>query len=141
MIQVRYAQYIIKQVLTKLFVGRKHVDSESRPSNLNHYFYRQVCPSLCLSVHKNFFHLNRLGITPRLLGSIPGVDPWQLQGTQPLQRSQQGPEGPFLVEKISPLKSGKIQMTLALAPLIFKTSKKSSQQIYQTRTWTLLCTN
>ena len=34
-----------------------------------------------------------------------------------------------------------LPMVIALAPQIFKTSEKTSQQIYQTRTRTLLCTN
>ena len=38
---------------------------------------------LLVSVTKFFFRLNRLGITPRLLGSTPGL----LRGTQPLRRS------------------------------------------------------
>ena len=49
----------------------------TRKSNLNNYFNGHVCPSVhraCVS-HKIFFRLNRLGITPWLLGSTPGVDP------------------------------------------------------------------
>ena len=60
--------------------------------NLNHYFYRQVCPSfrsLCSpvvspsvrpSVTKIFFHLNHLGITPRPPGLTPGADPGRIRG-------------------------------------------------------------
>ena len=51
---------------------------------LNHYFYRQVCTSVCLFVsHKIFFRLNRLWINPWLPGSThSGYDPsnkWKVQ--------------------------------------------------------------
>ena len=52
-----------------------------------------VCPCVrpsgvrCASVTKFFFRLNHLGITPRLLGLTPGVDPGSPWGMQPLRRS------------------------------------------------------
>ena len=49
-------------------------------SDLYHYFSGHVCLSIVRGyvgtyVTKNFFRLNRLGITPWLLGSTPGLAP------------------------------------------------------------------